>query len=260
MYVEPHAAKMIFFSLGSRPIMDAVQLTHRPHKRLGWRLANALSSHPEAFKFCAGWALWDAAWFNYNPIFSSLFLETTGIGFGAGAFTVFTLIGIIAASIGTLGWMYAFPRMKTLPIKSWLFALLGVNILCIFWGCLGISPHSAVGYKHPAEFWVSQVLFMSTNGALLAYNRVVFASFVPHGSEALFSGLIFMLDLCTGWVLPLIQARIQNHTHNLRYSMILSVAFMAASVPFFVWCRIDKGSREAGKMLLRPGSAAANGG
>lgn len=222
-------------------------------KRLGWRLLSSVSSHPEAFKFCAGWALWDAAWFNYNPIFSSLFLETTGISFAAGTFTVFVLIGIIAASVGTLGWMYVFPRVK-LPIKSWLFIFLCVNIFCIFWGCLGISTKSAIGYKYPPEFWVSQVLFMSTNGALLSYNRVVFASFVPYGSEALFSGLIFMLDLCTGWVLPLIQARIQNRTHNLRYSMLLSLGFMIASVPFFVWCRVEKGSREAGKKLPGGGS------
>jgi MFS-type transporter involved in bile tolerance (Atg22 family) len=147
--------------------------------------------------------------------------------------------------------MYAFPRVK-IPIKTWLFVFLGVNVFCIFWGCLGISGKSAIGLKYAAEFWVIQVLFMSTNSALLAYNRVMFASFIPHGSEALFSGLIFILDLCTGWVLPLIQARIQDSTHNLRYSMLLSLGLMVASISFFIWFRVEKGTREAGKKL--PGS------
>ena len=214
----------------------------------GYRLARAIPTHPEAFKFCAGWALWDGAWFTYGPLLSALFLETTGISFGAKEFTVFTLIGIIAACLGTLGWMYAFPHVR-IPIKTWLFAFLGANIFCVFWGCIGISGSSAVGLKHTAEFWVIQVLFMSTNCALLAYNRVVFASFIPHGSEALFSGLIFILDLCTGWVLPVIQARIQDSTHNLRYSMLLCLGLMVASVFFFIWVNVEKGTREAGRRL-----------
>lgn len=161
---------------------------------------------------------------------------------------MFTLIGIIASCVGTLGWMYAFPRVK-IPIKSWLFAFLGTNIFCIFWSCIGISSKSAVGLKHTAEFWVIQVLFTSTNSAMLAYNRVIFASFIPHGSEALFSGLIFILDLCTGWIMPIIQGRIQNDTHNLRYSMLLSLGLMVASVYFFVWFSVDKGTRQAHKRL-----------
>ncbi|RYP03231.1 hypothetical protein DL764_005278 [Monosporascus ibericus] len=213
-----------------------------------WGLVRSVSSHPEAFKFCAGWVLWDAAWFNFNPLLSSLFLETTGLDLAAGAFSVFILLGIVAGCVGSLAWMYAFPRVST-PIKTWLYTFLGVNIFCVFWGCVGISARSAIGLKWPAEFWVIQVLFMSTNSALLGYNRVVFASFIPKGSEALLSGLIFILDLVTGWILPLIQGVIQDTTHNLRYSMLLSLGLMVASVPFFVWVRVEKGTKEAGKPL-----------
>ncbi|RYO83146.1 hypothetical protein DL766_004660 [Monosporascus sp. MC13-8B] len=213
-----------------------------------WGLVRSVSSHPEAFKFCAGWVLWDAAWFNFIPLLSSLFLETTGLDLAAGAFSIFTLLGIVAGCVGCLAWMYAFPQVST-PIKTWLYTLLGVNILCVFWGCVGISARSAIGLKWAAEFWVIQVLFMTTNSALLSYNRVVYASFIPKGSEALLSGLIFILDLVTGWILPLIQGAIQDNTHNLRYSMLLSLGLMVASIPFFVWVRVEKGTKEAGKPL-----------
>lgn len=208
-----------------------------------------MSTHPEAFKFCAGWALFDGAWFNFGPLFSSLFLETTGLQMGGGLFSVFTLVGVVAGSLGPLAWMYLFPRVRV-PLKSWLYLFLGANLFCVFWGCLGIGGSVAIGFKRPAEFWVFQILFMSTNSALLAYNRVVFATFIPKGSEALFSGLIFLLDLLSGWVLPLIQAEIQNATHNLRYSMLLSLGLMAASVPFFMWVRIEKGVAEAKRAVV----------
>lgn len=193
--------------------------------------------------------LFDAAWFNFGPLVSMLFLEVTGLHLsGGGIFAVFTLVGTVAACLGSLGWMWAFPRVRT-PVKSWLYLLLGINLFCIFWGCLGVSANTAVGLKHAPEFWVLHVIYMAASSTMLAYNRVVFASFIPKGSEALLSGLIFILDLCTGWIMPLIQGEIQNSTGDLHYSMLLSLGLMAASVPFFVWVRVDKGVAQAEKPL-----------
>ena len=208
----------------------------------------AISKYPEALKFCIGWALWDASWFAFIPLFSSLFLQTTGLNFAAGIYAVFTLVGIFSGVATSLVWGYLFPRVK-LPVKTWLYVFLGIMILCIFWGCLGMSSSTAVGLKHPAEFWVMQVLFMGAMTAMLTYNRVVWASFIPQGHESLLSGLIFMMDLVTGWVLPFLQGHIQNKTHDLHYPMAVSLALMVFSVPFFVWVNVEKGTREAGKAI-----------
>ncbi|KAK0724093.1 autophagy-related protein 22-like protein [Lasiosphaeris hirsuta] len=231
----------------ARPTNWSIALPH-PIKS-GWRLLRSVKSHPEVFKFCVGWMLFDASWFNFAPLLSALFLEVTGLNLsGGGVFAVYTLVGILAGCLGSLGWMYAFPRVRT-PVKAWLYLLLGLNIFCVFWGCIGVSATTAVGLKQAPEFWVIQVVFMAANSAMLAYNRVVFASFIPKGSEALLSGLIFLLDLCTGWIMPLIQARIQDHTGDLHYSLLLSLGLMVASVPFFVWVKVDRGIAQAEKPL-----------
>lgn len=215
----------------------------------GWRLLRSVRSHPEVFKFCVGWMLFDASWFNFGPLVGALFLETTGIDFAGPIFTVFILVGTVAGCLGSLVWMWVFPRVRA-PVKTWLYLLLALNVFCIFWGGLGAGSASAVGLKHAPEFWVINILFMAANSAMLAYNRVVFASFIPEGSEALLSGLIFLLDLCTGWIVPLAQGGIQDKTGDLHYSMLLSLGLMLASVPFFAWVSVDKGIDQAKKQLV----------
>ena len=138
--------------------------------------------------------------------------------------------------------MFAFPHVS-IRIKTWAYIFLAINILCLFWGTLGINTHVNVGYRHGGEFWVQQVLFFSTSSVLRSLNRVLYASMLPRGAEAQFFGLELTLDLATGWINPLVQGIIQNRTHNLRFPIIPNLVLMLIALGFYVWIDVDSGIR-----------------
>ncbi|GAB1206232.1 hypothetical protein APSETT445_004916 [Aspergillus pseudonomiae] len=73
----------------------------------------------------------------------------------------------------------------------------------------------------------------------------VFASLIPCGSEAQFFGLEITLDLATGWINPLVQGVIQDHTHNLRFPMIPNVLLIFLAGLLYIWVDIPKGIEDA---------------
>ncbi|KAE8353791.1 autophagy-related protein 22-like protein [Aspergillus coremiiformis] len=216
----------------------------------GWiRMIASARQYPEAFKFCIGWILWNTGYSNFLGLTQSLFLEVTGIARGSGVYQVWSFTNVIFACMGSLGFLFIYPHVHV-PIKSWAYFFLTVNFLCVLWGCIGISNHVTIGYKHAAEFWVEQVLFMSTSSALRSYNRTVFASLIPCGSEAQFFGLEITLDLATGWINPLVQGVIQDHTHNLRFPMIPNVLLIFVAALIYFWVDIPKGIEDAKVPLI----------
>ncbi|KAF7596207.1 hypothetical protein BBP40_002739 [Aspergillus hancockii] len=211
----------------------------------GWiRMIGSARQYPEAFKFCIGWILWNTGYSNYLGLMQSLFLEVTGIARGSGVYQVWSFTNVIFACMGSLSFLFIYPHVR-IPIKSWAYVFLSVNFLCALWGCIGISNHVTVGYKHAAEFWVEQVLFMSTSSALRSYNRTVFSSLIPRGSEAQFFGMEITLDLATGWINPLVQGVIQDHMHNLRFPMIPNVLLIFVAILLYIWVDIPKGIEDA---------------
>ncbi|KAG6020931.1 hypothetical protein E4U40_005710 [Claviceps sp. LM458 group G5] len=224
------------------------------------KLFTSIRRYPNAFKFCAGWVLWNTAYSNFLQLLAALFLETSGIQRGSNIYTVYTFMMVIFACVGSLSWLFTFRRTK-LHIKHWAYIFLCINGLCILWGCIGISDSSPIGYKHQAEFWVADALFMSTSSALRSLNRVLYASLIPKGSEAAFFGLEITLDLATGWINPLVQGAIQDRTHNLRFPMIPNLLLILVGGGLYVWTDVDKGVRDAEKPLvelpLEQGTAAA---
>ncbi|KAM3437064.1 hypothetical protein MY4824_003965 [Beauveria thailandica] len=212
------------------------------------KIVGSIRQYPNAFKLCIGWVLWNTAYSNFIGLLGALFLETSGIKRGSNVYTVYTFMMILFACIGSLGWLLGFHKSK-LHIKSWAYIFLAVNATCLFWGCLGIAK-IPIGYKHQAEFWVADALFMSTSSALRSLNRVMYASLIPSGSEAAFFGLEITLDLATGWINPLVQGVIQNRTHNLRFPMIPNLVLMLVSICLYVWTDVDQGMRDADKTLV----------
>ncbi|KAG6004650.1 hypothetical protein E4U21_000874 [Claviceps maximensis] len=212
------------------------------------KLFTSIRRYPNAFKLCAGWVLWNTAYSNFLQLLAALFLETSGIQRGSNIYTVYTFMMVIFACTGSLVWLFIFRRIN-LPIKYWAYIFLAVNTLCILWGCIGISDSSPVGYKHQAEFWVADALFMSTSSALRSLNRVLYASLIPRGSEAAFFGLEITLDLATGWINPLVQGVIQDRTHNLRFPMIPNLLLMLVAAGLYGWTDVDMGVRDAEKPL-----------
>ncbi|KAB8077342.1 autophagy-related protein 22-like protein [Aspergillus leporis] len=211
----------------------------------GWiRMIGSARQYPEAFKFCIGWILWNTGYSNFLGLTQSLFLEVTGITRGSGVYQVWSFTNVIFACMGSLSFLFAYPHVR-IPIKSWAYIFLSVNFLCVLWGCIGISNDVTIGYKHAAEFWVEQVLFMSTSSALRSYNRTVFSSLIPRGSEAQFFGLEITLDLATGWINPLVQGVIQDRTHNLRFPMIPNVLLIFVAGLLYISVDIPKGIEDA---------------
>lgn len=180
----------------------------------------------------------------------ALFLQVTGFSRSSGVYSVWTFTSVIFACMGSLTFMYLYPRLRHTSVKSYAYVLLTVNILCALWGCIGISNNVTIGYKHQAEFWVEQVLFMSTSSALRAYNRAVYSSMIPENSEAQFFGLEITLDLATGWVNPLVMGVIQERTHNLRFPMIPNLVLMLVGMGLYWSVDIVKGIQQAERPLV----------
>ncbi|KAH6662356.1 autophagy-related protein 22-like protein [Halenospora varia] len=191
-----------------------------------WRLIRSIQTYPQAFKLCIGWILWNTSYSCFLSVAGLLFREVSGLAIGDGLYTVYFFLNVIYACIGSLCWMFVFPYFN-FPIKRWAYGFFFINILCVFWGTIGIANIS-VGYKHTVEFWVQQALFMSSSSALRSHNRVLYASLLPRGSEAQFFGLEITLDLATGWINTLVSAVIQDRTHNLRFPMLPALLLMLA--------------------------------
>ncbi|PYH83393.1 hypothetical protein BO82DRAFT_411965 [Aspergillus uvarum CBS 121591] len=208
------------------------------------RLIRHAPRYSEAFKLCIGWVLWNTGYSNHLSIIGSLFLQVTGISRSSGVYSVWSFMSVILACVGSLGFMFMYPRVR-LPVKAWAYTLLVINILCVLWGCIGMSPHVTIGYKHGAEFWVEQVLFMSTSSALRAYNRAIYSSLIPRNAEAQFFGLEITLDLATGWINPLVMGVIQDRTHNLRFPMIPNLLLMLVALGFYYSVDMRKGIDQA---------------
>jgi MFS-type transporter involved in bile tolerance (Atg22 family) len=203
-----------------------------------------MPKYPEAFKLCIGWIFWNTGYSNFNSVLALLFREVSGLGTGDRLYTVYSFMTIVLASLGSLGWMFIFPRVRW-KIKNYAYFFLAVNIFCIFWGCLGISEHVRIGYKHNAEFWIELFAFGATSSALRSCNRVMYASMLPLGREAHFFGLELTLDVATGWINPLVQSVIQNRTHNLRYPMLPNLFLLLVAMGFYVWFDIEKGMADS---------------
>ncbi|OJJ46528.1 hypothetical protein ASPZODRAFT_66436 [Penicilliopsis zonata CBS 506.65] len=211
----------------------------------GWfRLLRDAPHYSEAFKLCIGWILWNTGYTNHLTLMTALFLEVTGFSSSSGVYSVWSFTSVIFACMGSLGFLYLYPRLR-LPVKSWAYLFLAVNSLCVLWGCIGISNAVTIGYKHQVEFWVAQVLFMSTSSALRSYNRALYSSLIPKGFEAQFFGLEVTLDLATGWINPLVMGAIQDRTHNLRFPMIPNLLLMLVGTVLYFLVDIPKGIEEA---------------
>ncbi|PHH77288.1 hypothetical protein CDD82_3583 [Ophiocordyceps australis] len=248
----------IVFAILGQILLPSVPGQPRPKGRWAFllplrnwiKLLGSVRQYPNAFKLCIGWILWNTGYSNFLQLLGSLFLETSGIQRGSGLFTVYSFITIICACVGSLAWLFALPYTR-FHIKLWAYLFLAVNIVCVFWGCLGISNSIPIGYKHMAEFWVAIVIFMSTSSALRSLNRVLFASLIPKGSEALYFGLEITLDLATGWINPLVQGVIQNRTHNLRFPMIPNLILMVLALGLYLWTDMEKGMQDAETPLIQ---------
>ena len=149
--------------------------------------------YPEAFKVCVAWIIWYNGSSNYLSLIAALFLEVSDLSSSGPIYTVWSFTSILCACVGSITLMFLFPHTK-FPVKRWAYGLLFAQILCVFWRTLGISRNLSIGYKQVPEFWVQQLIFMSSSSTLRSYNRMLFAlccqKALRHSSLVLSSFLI----------------------------------------------------------------------
>ncbi len=213
-------------------------------------LFRGIKNYPEAFKLCIAWVIWNVSYTNFLSVFALLFRSTLGLGTTDGEYTIYTFMSYIVASIGSLAWMFLYPRTR-LGIKGWAYIFLSINLFTNFWGCLGISNNLTVGFKHRAEFWVFEIFFVSSSSALRSLNRVLYSTLLPEGNEAQYFGLEIFLGVATGWIGTLVIAVIQDRTGNDRYPFLPNLFLVMISAGIYFWVDAEKWMREAQKLVSK---------
>jgi hypothetical protein len=142
------------------PSIPEEEKPERPSIFVGWvRLLRSATRYRQAFKLCVGWILWNTRYSNYLVLMSTLFLKFIGISSDSGVYTVWSFTSVLFACIGGLSFLFTFLQMKEIPLKNMgIHALLAVNLICLLWGCIGISSQAISQY--------------SNNNIIIGYNIV----------------------------------------------------------------------------------------
>ncbi|KAI0163835.1 autophagy-related protein 22 [Xylariaceae sp. FL1272] len=221
-----------------------------------WHLLKSFRRYPEPFKLCIGWVLWNTANSNFQSVLGLAFREVTGLGTGDKLFTVYSFLGVVVASLGSLAWMFTYCNTSvSWRIKYYAYFFFAIHIFWCFWGTLGIGSNVPIGFKKSAEFWAELATLNPSTSALRACNRVMYAAMLPKGREAHFTGLEITLDLAVGWINPLVQSVIQDRTHNLRYPILPNLFLFLVSGAFYLWFDMEKGIADSKKPWIDGGEA-----
>lgn len=213
-------------------------------------LIKDIKKYPNAFIYCISWVIWNVSYSNFLSVFVLLFRSTLGIGSSDAEYTVYTFMSFVVASIGSLMWMFLYPKFK-INMKTWGYGFLFVQGFSNLWGTIGISSNSKVGYKNRWEFWLFEVLFNSTGSAMRSLNRTLYSSLLPEGDEAQYFGLEIMLGIATGWIGSLVNASIQDRTSNDRFPFLPNLILVFISGSLYWYCDIEKGMKDVEKLIER---------
>lgn len=213
-----------------------------------YNLWKDIQKYPNAFLYCISWVIWNVSYSNFLGVYGLLFRSTLGLGVSDPQFTVLSFMSVIVACMGSLSWMYLYPRLG-LNIKTWGYIFFSVQIFSNFWGSLGISHNvRAVGFKNLWEFWLFEVLFNSSGSALRSLNRTVYSTLLPRGEEAQYFGLEIMLGVATGWIGSLVIAVIQDRTGNDRYPFLPNLFLSIIALALYVIVDFEKGMTDVQKL------------
>lgn len=246
----------IVFSMVSAYFIPSVQGKEKPKgeimifftlKRFIELLKN-ITKYRHAFLYCISWVIWNVSFSNFMSVFVLLFRSTLGIGSSDAEYTIYSFMSYIVASLGSLSWMFLYPRCN-LKIKTWGYVFLGISLFTNFWGCLGISSNTKVGFKHRWEFWLFEVFYSAASSAQRSLNRTIYSTLLPVGEEAQYFGLEIMLGIATGWIGSLVNATIQDRTNNDRYPFLPNLFLVVISIVLYYFCDTEQGMRDVNKII-----------
>ncbi|KAK6459977.1 autophagy-related protein 22-like protein [Scheffersomyces coipomensis] len=211
-------------------------------------LLEEIQKYPNAFLYCIAWVVWNVSFSNFMSMFVLLFRSTLGLGSSDSEYTVYTFMSYVTACIGSISWMYLYPRCS-INIKTWGYGFLAFSLFTNFWGCLGISNKTSVGFKHRWEFWVFEVFYSASSSSMRSLNRTVYSTLLPEGDEAQYFGLEIMLGVATGWIGSLVNATIQDRTNNDRFPFLPNLFLVLISITLYYLVDFEKGMKDAEKLV-----------
>lgn len=213
-----------------------------------WSLLKSIRNYPMAFLICISWVLWNVSYSNFMSLYLLLFRSSLGIGSSDAEYTVYTFMTYICSMCGSILWMLLFKKFR-MNIKYYGYVFFFISIFTNFWGCLGISKHTKVGFKHRWEFWLFEVFYSATSSSLRCLLRCVYATLLPEGDEAQYFGLEVMLGVATGWIGTLVNATIQDKTGNYNYPFLPNLFLALISCILFWKADFKRGSKESRKLI-----------
>ncbi|CCH45675.1 Autophagy-related protein [Wickerhamomyces ciferrii] len=233
-------------STKGKPLPKGEFLQFLTFKRM-YGLIKQIRKYPNAFILCIAWVIWNVSFNNFMMVWVLLFRSTLGIGNSDSEYTVYTWMSYVLASLGSLAWMFAYPRTR-LTIKQWAYSFLSISFFTNFWGCLGINSNTKVGFKHRWEFWVFEVFYSASSSAMRSLNRTLYSSMLPEGEEAQYFGLEIMLGVAVGWIGDLVNATIQDRTGNDRYPFLPNLFLVLISLILYAVCDSEQEMRDVKKI------------
>ena len=161
--------------------------------------------------------------------------------------------------------------------------IIGYALILIIpiWGCIGLANIENFGlkvsaYSVPAlipqqqtllvfrastnhasqkrwEFYVQVLIFYGSQAIVNPTFRLLYAEFVPAGEEIMWFGLQVILSCATTWVNYVATAPLQNHTHNLRFPIVLCLVMLIVPLVLeYLRATMDMFKRESD--VVEPGT------
>lgn len=207
-----------------------------------WKLLKSIQQYRMAFLYCSAWVIWYVAYSNFLTNFNLLFRSTLGLGSSDSEYTVFTFMSYIVAMVGAIVWMFIFRKFEVKP-KTWGYVFYGISIFSNFWGCLGITLKTTIGFKNRWEFWLFEIVFTAAAAAFRGLNRALYSTLLPHGDEAQYFGLETMLAVAASAFGTLVNAAIQDKTGNYHLPFAHNLILLCIACFIFWMVDLDKGRK-----------------
>lgn len=156
-----------------------------------WR---GLSKYRNAMLFLLSFAIYSDSVFAFGTVIGNLF--NLSVRPSMMEFTAYSVTGTATSIIGSLSFMWLFPRVG-LSLKKWALISYATVAFCALWCCLGMTS-LPIGFKHRGEFYIFQVIQQLAGSIISPLFRVLFAEMFPKGNEIQYFGfqLVVSLELC----------------------------------------------------------------
>ncbi|KAF4673959.1 hypothetical protein FOL47_009876 [Perkinsus chesapeaki] len=170
--------------------------------------------------------------------------------FGASQQAIMLIIIWPTSVIGNFFYIWLKTKLN-LRTKTVLLMILSVYTICCLYGSFGLIKSLPFGLKTAAEMYAFAAIHGLNVGALLSFQRALYADLTIPGRETEFFSLSAITDRGSSWLGPLIVGLIKETTGSLRGAFVyffIMFALPSLALAFFV--DHDKGMIDVGRLLV----------